>query len=938
MNRLVPSLPKPGRVLAATALAAVLNAFPIQLIGGGEYAAGSLIAMPLVLVLPIPWAVVVALLAQSGGLLLDPHTVLLLPLAALEAAWLSWSGRAQRSVVLADALFWAVLGLPFGYLVCDQALRLSADSTAVLLISHASTALVAVLFGAFLVRSTSFGEWLGHVQHAPQRLRKLIFSWAFMLTAVPVVALAIGASVLLRRTAAQTHEARLDSAVATVGQALGQHIRLHRAAVVAAARTFERGTPSAVALDEIRRAYPSFVTLLTTDAEGNIRETAPLAPQLRGSSVADRSYFTEPRRTREPFVSGVFRGRGFGRDILIALSAPMRSGDGSFSGVVEGSIEVSRFGTSVSRLGVGPETSIVLVDSSGRVIVAANAEGVQPLERLTHTEFASLKDNVARTIERTNARGVVEVVRAKSMGCEYGVRVIAYRPLLADVGDLLWIYLVLAALVPLLLGGAIWAAMLASRRLSAPLERFAIDAVDQAESGSVSPMATPIEGVPQEIAMVFAAFNCLAARVGEAHSALKKTNEELDARVAERTRELRIAQEKAEAANRSKTEFVAMTGHEIRTPLNALIGLTEVVAQEVPPGKAAERLQTIRRAGVRMLGIVNDLLDLSRVEAGKLELRNEPVEVGAVGRDLVALFGAEARRLGLVLELDLQAESSLWVQTDAPRLQQVLANLLGNALKFTKRGGVTLQIKCEAATEREVTLRLAVIDTGPGIKPEEQARLFQPYVQLPGAAGASVVGTGLGLAISRRLARLFGGELTVRSEPGRGSEFHFTANFRRVAPPAPPATPAPPAAPAASAVSVAAKGSSELRVLVVDDNVANQEVLRAFVERSCKVVECAGSAREGLDWLQRERFDVALVDLEMPDETGDVVVRRMAEGGAKTPSADCVLVAVSAHTRDEKRAECIALGFDDFLPKPVDRQELFRMLERIAARRAAATR
>jgi CheY-like chemotaxis protein len=124
-------------------------------------------------------------------------------------------------------------------------------------------------------------------------------------------------------------------------------------------------------------------------------------------------------------------------------------------------------------------------------------------------------------------------------------------------------------------------------------------------------------------------------------------------------------------------------------------------------------------------------------------------------------------------------------------------------------------------------------------------------------------------------------------------------------------------------------------VLVVDDNIANQEVLRAFVERSCKVVECAASAREGLECLAREAFDVALIDLEMPEESGDVVVRRMAELGAGTPSSGCVLVAVSAHTRDEKRTECIALGFQDFLPKPVDRHELFQMLQRIAASRSA---
>jgi CheY-like chemotaxis protein len=355
-----------------------------------------------------------------------------------------------------------------------------------------------------------------------------------------------------------------------------------------------------------------------------------------------------------------------------------------------------------------------------------------------------------------------------------------------------------------------------------------------------------------------------------------------------------------------------MTGHEIRTPLNAIIGLADAVVEKTADPEAAERLRTISRSGARLLGVVNDLLDLSRVEAGRLDLEPAPTELGALCGEVQALFALRARQQGISLSVERQPDVPLWLEIDGPRLQQVLFNLVGNALKFTREGGIRLLVTVTRDGPAAVGLRFSVIDTGPGIPADQQAKLFQPYVQLPGASRSAVPGTGLGLAISRRLVGLFGGTLALRSTVGEGSEFHFSIEARRAAPPEPPPAPAP--APVAAPAG--------LRVLAADDNIANQEVLRSILEIHCAHVEVVDGGEAAVDALRRERFDAALIDLEMPDMDGYTVVQRVRAGAAGDAARTCRVIAFSAYGREQAWPRCRDAGFDDFVEKPINRKLL----------------
>lgn len=372
-----------------------------------------------------------------------------------------------------------------------------------------------------------------------------------------------------------------------------------------------------------------------------------------------------------------------------------------------------------------------------------------------------------------------------------------------------------------------------------------------------------------------------------------------------------------EAANDSKTAFLAMTSHEIRTPLNAIIGLSECLIGQARDGQSRNHLITIRSAGELLLHVVSDLLDLSRVEAGRLDLRPGPVDLHGLAREVSTLFALQASRQQLALSMEVAIPEDLRVAVDGDRLRQVLVNLVGNALKFTRQGSVRLRIEPLDTMTDHIRIRFAVIDTGPGIPPEARSRLFEPYFRIlqPGKPGPE--GTGLGLNISRRIVGLLGGSLDLRSCVGVGSEFFFDLTLPLLPSPPKPAPPGNASAP-----------SARLHVLAADDNPANQEVLHALLEGQCARLVIVGTAADALRELRAGPFEVALIDLEMPDGDGFTVVREfLANPGA---SAGGRLIAVSSHSPDTMRDRCLAAGFFDYVGKPLRRKLLCEALAKAA--------
>jgi PAS domain S-box-containing protein len=375
------------------------------------------------------------------------------------------------------------------------------------------------------------------------------------------------------------------------------------------------------------------------------------------------------------------------------------------------------------------------------------------------------------------------------------------------------------------------------------------------------------------------------------------------------------AKEEAESATRAKSAFLATMSHEIRTPLNGVLGMAQAMAMGELTDYQRERLDVIRQSGESLLAILNDVLDLSKIEAGKLELEQAEFDITELSRGALGAFAATAQAKGLTFELKVERSARGVYCGDSVRVRQILYNLVSNALKFTEAGAVKV-----AVTRRAKQLVLCVSDTGIGVAPEKLASLFQKFEQADASTTRRYGGTGLGLAICRDLAELMGGAIRAESTLGAGATFTVELPLRRIA-----AAPAKPAR--AAAQSVAPVEGVALRVLAAEDNGMNQLVLKTLLEQVGVEPVMVANGREAVAAWAREPWDLILMDVQMPEmdgptATGLIRARERAEGRARTP-----IVALTANAMAHQVAEYRQADMDDFVAKPIEAARLYAVIQ-----------
>lgn len=733
-----------------------------------------------------PMPALFVLMMSTGTLIFKWGQIYSGLMIALEGLVIGWAWRRKRNPLLADVLFWLVIGTPVSWFVYRYVYPIPHPSIEIALALQPMNGLVAVWIAYVALEFWPQGTKRSREARPPpqQSTRDLLLKRYAIFGTFPLLIVVLVIAHKSEQRWVSDAKENLTFQAGHLAGLIGRHVANGTAIVrELAAGQREETWPSSAdklagQLKLTRSGSDIFLTMLGADKTGRVLAASPSFAQGRGAmSVSDRGYFAIPMQTGRSFVSDVFQGRGFGTDLLVAISAPVISQSGERIGVIEGSIGVDALAGIIRAHAPDASWRWLLSDRQQRVVTTRGFD----LPVLTLLASSPLGKAIERA--RTTPGRFTDTV---------GGERVSYLTLSVPVPDTDWTLTLQREWADVLAPIAIaygWAIAIASITVLAAMFFVSWSVRDLLEAWrdligfSAAPVLrvdllerTMQRNLPTEFVDFVANLHAMSQRLEYEKNGRQKLLAELESRVEARTRDLHHALMAAEAADRAKTAFLASVSHELRTPLTSIITGAALLEMHTPASSsvATRTLISLKKSSEVLLSVIGEVLDYSKLEASAVVIDAQRFRPAETIADVMTIMNASARAQGLILCSSPSYTTSLEWIGDEPRLRQVLLNLVGNAVKFTASGTVEISSWVTGGAEDTAQqLHIAVKDSGPGMPTDRLTSIFEPFVQLEENPVRAHAGTGLGLTISRRLVHLMGGDISVQSTMGKGSVFEF---------------------------------------------------------------------------------------------------------------------------------------------------------------------